>query len=169
MRDFALDGWLGSLLRWTHGPLAPGRELFRLQLDPYAASAGFVNTHLLAHELSASALLESLRAGRGFIGFDVICDSSSFRWFATGPHGTAVMGESAPLHETTRLHAHSPVPCRFTLMHDGKIMGRHEGRTAEWKPGSTGKYRVEAELNVAGEWVRWVYANPIELRAGPAP
>ena len=25
-------------------------------------------------------------------------------------------------------------------------------------------YRVEAELNVLGTWVPWVYANPLELR-----
>lgn len=169
LREFPPDGLLGTLLRWTYGPLTPGRELFRLQLDPYAASAGFVNTHVLAHELTTATLLDSLRAGRVFIGFDVICDSSGFRWLADGPSGPVVMGETALLTPATRLRALSPVPCRFTLVREGEIIARHEGRTAEWTPTGAGKYRVEAELSVAGEWVPWVYANPIELRAAAAP
>lgn len=79
------------------------------------------------------------------------------------------MGETAVLAPSTRLRALSPVPCRFTLVRDGAVVARHEGRAAEWQPATAGKYRVEAELSVAGEWVPWVYANPIELRPASAP
>lgn len=50
-----------------------------MQFDPYESSARFVNTHVLARGLEEPAILDSLRAGRVFIGFDMIADSSSFR------------------------------------------------------------------------------------------
>ena len=74
------------------------------------------------------------------------------------------MGEALAGSSETRLQARSPVPCRFTLVKDGKVVDRHEGRAADWTPSGPGKYRVEAELKVLEEWVPWVYANPIQLR-----
>jgi hypothetical protein len=65
---------------------------------------------------------------------------------------------------TTRLIARSPLPCRFTILKDGASVCRQEGRALEWTPAGRGKYRVEAEIKVLGNWVPWVYANPIELR-----
>jgi hypothetical protein len=40
------------------------------------------------------------RAGRGFVGFDVIADSTSFRWVAEDGTASAVMGET--LHTLAR-------------------------------------------------------------------
>ena len=96
----------------------------------------------------------------------VIADSSGFRWFASDPAepNAAVMGESLAWTENTRLHALSPLPCRFTIVQDGKVAHQAEGRTIEWSPPQPGKYRVEAELKVLEDWVPWVYANPIQLR-----
>jgi len=152
------------LARWLWGPLEPGRKLFHVQLDPYERMARFVNTHVLAHELTELALLDSLRAGRVFVGFDLIVDSSSFQWFASNGSNIAVMGETAAWSSQQRLHARSPVPCRFTIMKDGEKAFQAEGRNLDWAPPGSGKYRVEAEVKVAGEWVPWVYANPIQLQ-----
>ena len=74
------------------------------------------------------------------------------------------MGETALCAPDARLHATSPIPCRFTVIKDGTQVMQQEGRTLEWTPPGPGKYRVEAELKVLKEWVPWVYANPIELR-----
>jgi hypothetical protein len=164
LREVRLNALTRSLARLFFGPLEPGKKLFHVQLDPYERSARFVNTHLLARELSEAAVLDALRAGRVFIGFDLIADSSGFRWLARDDSGAAVMGESRPLAARTRLEAHAPIPCRFTLVRDGRVVARERGRAVEWSPVGPGKYRVEAELEVRGEWVPWVYANPIHLR-----
>ena len=153
--------WVGRLL---FGPLEPGRRLFAVQLDPYARSARFVNTHVLAAELTEPAVLEALRAGRVFIGFDMIADSSGFCWFAGSSADRTMMGETGTFTANTLLRVASPLPCRFTILKDGQQVFQQEGRTVEWHPGGPGKYRVEAELKVLGEWVPWVYANPLELR-----
>lgn len=163
LAEFKLNWLTRPIARVWFGPLEPNRKLFHVQLDPYERSARYVNTHILARELSEAAILDSLRAGRVFIGFDMIADSSGFRWFATPAAAGAVMGESLLHTAETKLHARSPLPGRFTIVKDGKVVYQQEGRTLDWVPSGTGKYRVEAELNIRGKWIPWVYANPIQL------
>jgi hypothetical protein len=164
LTEIRLNGFTRPVARLFFGRLEPGRKLFHVQLDPYERSARFVNTHLLARELTEPAILDSLRAGRVFVGFDHVADSSGFRWFARSRTATAVMGETLTGSDETRLHARSPIPCRFTLVKDGKVAGQQQGRTADWTPSGPGQYRVEAELVALGEWVPWVYSNPIRVR-----
>jgi hypothetical protein len=164
LKEFKLNWFTRPLARLLFGPLQPDRKLFHIQLDPYERMARYVNTHVLARELSEPAILDALRAGRVFVGFDMIADSSSFRWFAAAGTNKAVMGELAPFFTGTRLHAMSPLPCRFTVLKDGSAVYQQEGRAADWTPPGPGKYRVEAELKVVDEWVPWVYANPIQLQ-----
>jgi len=164
LTEFKLNWLTRPLARLCGGKLEPGRKLFHVQLDPYERSARFVNTHLLARELSEPAILDALRAGRAFIGFDMIADSSGFRWFAENPSGLAVMGESLPYDRSTKFHALSPELVRFTILRNGGVVHQQEGRQLEWTPSRPGKYRVEAELKLNGEWVPWVYVNPVELK-----
>jgi hypothetical protein len=160
--------WLTRpFMRLIFGPITPGRELFRFQLDPYARVASFVNTHLLAQDLSESSVLDALRAGRVFIGFDMIADSSGFQWRAEGGDQAIEMGEAGLLTAETVLRARSPLPCRFTVIQNGTTVHQAQGRALEWKPAGPGKYRVEAELQVLDEWVPWIYTNPIELKSKP--
>ena len=153
-----------AALHIAFGPLEPGRRLFHVQFDPYERSARFVNTHVLTRELTEPAVMEALRAARVFIAFDLIADSSGFRWLAESPVGRAVMGESQAFAAGTRLRAIAPIPGRFTLVKDGAAIARRQGRSAEWTADGPGKYRVEVELQVRREWTPWIYANPIELR-----
>jgi hypothetical protein len=164
LKEFKLNWFTRPLARLCFGPLEPDRKLFHLQLDPYERMARFVNTHVLARDLSEPAITDALRAGRVFVGFDMIADSSSFRWFAAAGTNQTVMGEMAPLSTETRLHARSPLPCRFTVLKDGSAVFQEEGRSANWAPPGPGKYRVEAELKVLDEWIPWIYANPIQLQ-----
>lgn len=164
LKEIKLNWFTRPLARLLLGPLVPDRKLFHVQLDPYERSARFVNTHVLAHELSEPGILDALRAGRVFIGFDALADSTSFRWYASDVPGLAVMGEALAFTNTTRLHAQSPLPCRFTIVKDGSVVHQQEGRVLEWMPPGPGNYRVETELKVRDGWVPWVYANPIQLR-----
>lgn len=164
LAEFSLNWFTRPLARLSFGRLEVNRKLFHVQLDPYERSARFVNTHVLARELSEAAVLDALRVGRVFIGFDMMADSSTFRWLAQNNSGQAMMGESLPFDPVTRLRALAPLPCRFTILRNGEAVQQLEGRQCEWTPSSPGKYRVEAELKVRDEWVPWVYANPIELK-----
>ncbi len=163
--EYELNWWKRLGLRVLFGPLEPGRELFRFQLDPYERMVRYVSTHILAQELSKEAILESLREGRVYIAFDVLADSTGFVFVAESGDANAVMGERIPLAAELRLRAASPVPCRFTVVHDGSVVHQAEGRDFEWRAQASGKYRVEAELNILGEWTPWVYTNPIAVTA----
>jgi hypothetical protein len=164
LTQIRLNWFTRWLARAAFGLLKPDRELFHLQLDPYARIARFVNTHVLARELSEPEILGALRSGRVFIGFDLIADSAGFQWWANAGDDVVVMGESGVFSRETLLHARSPLPCRFTIVQNGHPVYQGEGRNLEWTPSGPGKYRVEAELRVRHDWVPWVYANPIELR-----
>ncbi len=164
LKEVRLNWLTRPLARLVFGPLEPGRKLFHVQLDPYERSARFVNTHVLARELSEAAIVDSLRVGRAYIGFDVVADSTGFRWFATNTSTSTVMGESSAFSTSSTLHARSPLPCRFSIVKDGEAVTQSEGRLLDWTPSGPGKYRVEAELKLMDEWVPWVYANPIDLR-----
>lgn len=173
LKTFHLNMLTRPLARLAFGPLTPGRKLFHIQLDPYERSARFVNTHVLARELTEPAVLDALRAGRVFIGFDLVADSSGFRWSATDGPRAAVMGEAMPYSPAARLHVRSPLPGRFTLVKDGAVVERAEGLEVDWAASGPAKYRVEVELKMLDEWMPWIYANPIALiaptLATPAP
>lgn len=165
LAEIRLNWLTRPFARLCFGPLEPGRMLFHLQLDPYDRMARFVTTHVLARELTEPAILEALKAGRVFIGFDHLLDSSGFLWLAEGPGGPVVMGEALTFSRDVRLRGAAPHPCRFRVIKDGDVMFEHDGRDLEYVPTGPGNYRVEAELRLAGQWVPWVYANPIRLRS----
>ena len=152
---------LASLLL---GPLETDREVLHVQLDPYERMARVVNTHVLARDLSEEEILSALRAGRAFVGFDLLADSSGFSWWASNGTNNALPGESGTLSRTTTLHAWSPLPCRFTVFRDGLQVARGQGRQLDLAVTQAGKYRAEAELQVDAEWFPWVYVNPIQLQ-----
>ncbi len=162
--EWKLNWLTRPLARVCFGPLTPGKQVFHFQLDPYERMGHYVNTHVLARDLSEASILEALRAGRAFVGFDMLADSSGFSWRAKNHAGTAAPGEALPFTGETELEALSPVPCRLTVKRNGQTVRQVEGRELHWHPSNPGKYRVEAEIKVVKDWVPWVYANPVELR-----
>ncbi len=152
-----------TLLRLLPGPLEPGRELFHLQLDPYARMIRYVGNHILAKELTEAALLTSFKQGRVFISFDMLADGRGFIWMAQNGEEQVVMGESMSYEQGVTLRAAAPQACRFIVVKDGQEVHRAQGRHLDWQPTGPGNYRVQAELFVLDEWLPWVYANPIAL------
>ncbi len=87
----------------------PGDVLFRMQLDPYENSLRHVATHLLvprsaavgdAETLTVEMVREALEAGRAYVGFDWIADSSGFEFY----------GEQQTAGETRRVELGDQVP-----------------------------------------------------------
>ena len=161
--EYGLNPITRLLLRIFCGPLEPGRVLFHFQLDPYERMVRYVRTHVLAQSLSERDVLDALKDGRAFIGFDMIVDSTGFNWEAEAGGRTAVMGQSLPFSAGTQLRAASPCPCRFTVIRNGEQVHQETGSELTWPAPEAGKYRVEAELRILDEWVPWVYTNPISL------
>lgn len=163
MKEVKLNGWNRLIYRVFLGPLQSGTEVWRYELDPYERSCRFVNTHILARDCTEPEILDSLRAGRAFIAFDMLADATGFVCLAESPDQRAVMGESIPLQPNLSLKCASPQACRFSLIKDGSRMKQAEGTEWSMDLTETGKYRVEAELSILGNWTPWVYTNPIEV------
>jgi hypothetical protein len=163
LKEIKLNAVTRLVARLCFGSLKPGKKLFQLQLDPYERMTRFVTTHVLARRLDEASILSALKAGRAFIGFDMLADSSGFVWMAEGNTGRVVMGEALWFSPEVRLRALSPHYCRLTIIKDGAAIHLQEGRSLEWAPPGPGQYRVEAELWIRGEWTPWIYANPIDL------
>jgi hypothetical protein len=168
LREIQLNAVTRWLVRLCVGPLTPDRKLWHLQLDPYDRLTRFVSTHLLARELTEPAILDSLKAGRAFVGFDGLADSTGFMWMATNAAGAVVMGESLPWAPGTLLHAVAPQSCRFTILRHGQVVHQALARSVDWAPPRPGVYRVEAELNLCGQWKPWIFSNPIWIEGGGA-
>lgn len=163
VNEVKLNVFTRGLLRAFYGPLEPGKQLFRYDLDNYVRSALYVRTHLLAKNLTEADLIGALRAGRGFVSFDMVADGTGFVYMAQGASGKAVMGESIKMEPGLTLKAFSPYKGRFALMHNGIKVDEQEGREYSFTPKETGKYRLEVSLNVLGKDQLWLLTNPIEV------
>ena len=161
--EYELNFFTRLLARIAFGPLEPGREIFKFQLDPYERMVRFASTHVLMNELTEESLLAALDEGRAYVGFDMIADPSGFAFIADNGADRITMGEEMPFDNRVYLRAESPIPCQFAVFHDGEEVFTYEGRSLEWQPSAPGKYRVEAHLDILGEWVPWVYTNPLKL------
>ena len=163
LAEIKLNVFTRFLARIWFGPLQPGRRLFQVQLDPYERMTRFVATHVLARELTEPAILEALKMGRAFVGFDMLADSTGFVWLVHNQRERAVMGETRPFAPDLRFRAAAPQACRFTVIKDGEPVCQQQGRALDYAPSGPGAYRVEAELSIRGEWIPWIYSNPIWL------
>jgi len=161
--EIRLNGFTRWLLGAVYGPLEPGKQIFRYDLDNYVRSAHYVRTHLLAKDLTETDLIEALRAGRGFISFDMVADGTGFVFMAQGAQSKALFGESIKMEPGLALKAFSPCKGKFVLLRNGVPVDEQEGRDYTFFPKETGKYRVEVYLKVLGKDQLWLLTNPIAV------
>ncbi len=159
------------LLRPFFGPIEPGKTLFQHDFDPYERSLRYDNNHLLVKEVTEQALYDALREGRNLVAFDMLCDASGFVYLAKAGARDAICGDAIPYLSGATLQVGSPLPGKAILMRDGAKVGEAEGRELEFAADQPGKYRVEFDVKILGEWIPWVYTNPINLygETPPAP
>jgi hypothetical protein len=148
-----------------------GKTLAGIQLDPYSTSFRLVRLHVLTNDgkyLPLAHLLEALKSGHCFIGFDLFGDTTGFRFEATTPSETKIQGDEIQFQNDTRLRITTPVPSRVLLFKDGSVILNESGITTKEVPVSErGVYRVEVYLpeveRIIGE-KPWIISNPIYVR-----
>jgi hypothetical protein len=152
-----------------------GKLLLGFKLDPYETSFHLVRVHVLAsrssnqaNSLGPSELLNALRAGHCFIGFDLLGDTTGFRFEAVNSSGTKIQGDEMRLESDTHLKVFSPVSSRVVIMKDGHVASEENGVTSvDWRVNEKGVYRVELYLPQLGEPAgkqTWIISNPIYIR-----
>lgn len=148
-----------------------GKTLLGIQLDPYETSFRLVRMHALIETnkpLDATGVLEAVRAGHCFIGFDFLGDSSGFSFAAENAGERKIQGDEISLKPETRLRVQSPVAGRIVIFKDGAVLVDESGISSkELAIKERGVYRVEVYLPQLGSLVRnqpWIISNPIYVR-----
>ncbi|HKG60038.1 MAG TPA: hypothetical protein VKB05_09765 [Pyrinomonadaceae bacterium] len=141
-----------------------GKTLLGIQLDPYATSFRLVRLHVLIEQgkpRDATSLMEAVRAGHCFIGFDFLGDTSGFVFEA---ENGKLQGDEISLMPETRLRVQSPVPGRIVIIKDGVVWSDKTGTaTREIVITERGVYRAEVYLPQLGN-LPWIISNPIYVR-----
>ncbi|HEU4835291.1 MAG TPA: hypothetical protein VFS90_12775 [Pyrinomonadaceae bacterium] len=141
-----------------------GKTLLGIQLDPYETSFRLVRLHVLVEQgktLDATTLMEAVRAGHCFIGFDFLGDTSGFVFEAGNGK---IQGDEISLTADTRLHVRTPVPARIVVYKDGVVWTDDSGITAkEVAVAERGVYRAEVYLSQLGN-LPWIISNPVYVR-----
>ena len=144
-----------------------GNKHINLKFDDYAVIFRVMKTHVLLErekELAQESLLEALRAGHCYVGFDVLSDSKGF-WFSAGDR---IMGDETSLAGTPHLRVTAPQNARIVLLKDGaRIAEASDARELVFQPRETGAYRVEVFLDSLGQpfdRLPWIISNPIYVK-----
>ncbi len=175
IKEIKLNFFTRMLVSACFGPLDVNKELFRIDADPYERSSRFVNTHLLAKDLSERSIIDAIRQGRAFVAFNMIGDAAGFAYVAQSGDKRVTMGERIAFAPDLKLLAEAPLPCKFILMRNGEQVTTQEGRSFEFTVKAPGKYRIEAALPAVWPlssylaWDSWIIANPIDVFAPPTP
>lgn len=148
-----------------------GKTLLGIQLDPYETSFRLVRLHALIEAnkpLDASGVVEAVRAGHCFIGFDFLGDSSGFSFTAENAGERKIQGDEISLKPETRLRVQSPVAGRIVILKDGAILLDETGISSkDLAITERGVYRAEIYLPQLGSLVArqpWIISNPIYVR-----
>jgi hypothetical protein len=147
-----------------------GKTLLGIQLDPYETSFRLVRLHVLIEggkPLDAASLLEAVRAGHCFIGFDFLSDSAGFTFEAENPGERKIQGDEIQLTKETRLRVRTPISSNIVVFKDGAVFLDERGINAkELAITERGVYRVEVylpQLQMVAEQP-WIISNPIYVR-----
>ena len=148
-----------------------GKTLLGIRLDPYETSFRLVRLHVLLEQnkrLDATSLLDAVKAGHCFIGFDFLGDSSGFTFEAENSGERKMQGDEISLKPETRLRVQTAVSSRVVLFKDGAVVLDESGISAkELAVTERGVYRVEVYLPQLGNLVAqkpWIISNPIYVR-----
>ena len=149
-----------------------GNRHLGIKIDPYEVVFRLVRMHVLLEEgtpLTRESLIDALRKGHAFIGFDVLGDTTGFSFIAENGSERRIMGDEIAFGQGVRLSAAAPGKARFVLYRDGEPVNEASGVTeANFSADGPGAYRVEVYRNELGETFErdapWIMSNPIYVR-----
>ncbi len=145
----------------------PGDILARVDIDPYYRSFRNGSTHVLAPALDEPSIRAALKAGRAYVAQEWMGDATGFRFGATDTGGNHVanMGDEVRLSGGLKLTARLPLPAYLRLLRRGREVATSQGRAElEFAVTEPGAYRLEAWLELDGEYRPWIYSNPVYVR-----
>jgi len=164
-RVVAIGGSDAHAFRGDFGPL-------HFKLFPYEFHFRTINTHLLVpHPLTGDVfedqrmILEALRQGHTFVGYDLPAFTRGFRFTAQGKESTAQMGDEISAQNGVTFQIRLPMRTECNLLRNGKTIKTWTKReNCTYITTRPGVYRVEAYLNDWGKRRGWIFSNPIYVK-----
>jgi hypothetical protein len=161
-RIVAIGGTDAHAIKASLGPL-------RRTVFPYEFHFKTVNTHIFTPiplegdlDLDRSLVLDALRQGHAFIGYDLPSPTRGFRFTAHTIHGISYMGDEVSCKGGVTLQINLPQPTDCRLLQDGKVIKQiFKRKTTIYKVTQPGVYRVEAYILFKGKRRGWIFSNPI--------
>lgn len=162
----AIGGADAHAIPMRMGPLK--RTLF-----PYEYHFRSVNTHLLtpnplSFNLIADRLmvLEALRLGHAFIGYDLPASTRGFNFTARGRNHTGYMGDELKLEDGVTFQIRLPFATECRLIQDGQpIKVWNDKENITHITNQPGVFRVECYISYLGRRRGWIFSNPIYIRS----
>jgi hypothetical protein len=154
--------------RWLFSEPDENGWVFRMMIDTYNEGFDYITNYILADTLSLSSLAVNLKKGHLYTAFKSLGDAKGFLYYSKNNDNelTGILGDSLSLASAASLHAVSPLPGQFRLIHNGKTIDISPGNIYEYswnEPLEKGAYRVEIHVPLNGRLVPWLYANPIYI------
>ena len=139
----------------------------RLKSLPYHYVFSALRNHILLPEPLSGNLLkdktliyQSLKKGNCFFAYDLLTDSTSFRYFAHQGEVSAIMGEILSYGKKINLEVKLPEKGEIHLIHNGELRKSFSGRELNWEVKEKGTYRIEVYLKNKP----WIFSNPIYIK-----
>jgi acetyl esterase/lipase len=133
---------------------------------PYGAAFRNTSTHILARELTETAVNDSLAHGHAYVAHDWLCDPTGFSFFVTNNLGVFDMGDQVPMGSLaghTELQVLLPVRAKIKLIRNGAQVAARDDSKFSFEVQEPGVYRLEASLAVDGADRPWILSNPIYI------
>ncbi|MBY0586317.1 PHP domain-containing protein [bacterium] len=146
------------------GKSKTGDVILQVDLDPYERAFQHVTTHLLLDEFSREGVWRALEAGRAFVGFDWITDTTGYVFQAETDKPIGVVGSKLPFTAGMKLRSFAPLEAKHRLIRNGQVFGEKTGRDVSFEIAEPGVYRAEVWVQVADEERIWILTNPIYIK-----
>ncbi len=145
----------------------------RRVLFPYDFHFRAINTHLLIPKpltgdvtADRKLVLDALRQGHAFVGYDLPAPTRGFRFVAQGADINGIMGDEVPVKGGVTFQIRLPQIAECSLLKDGKIIKTWRKRDMIMHIiTEPGVYRVEVYIPYLGRRRGWIFSNPIYVRA----
>lgn len=141
----------------------------RRTLFPYEFHFKTINTHIILDQaLSGDVdqdrrmILEALRRGRAFVGYDLPAPTRGFRFIAHGYEQRATMGEGITNERGVTFQVALPQAAECRLVRHGEtVQVWQRQQHCTYITSRPGAYRVEAYIEFRGKRRGWIFSNPI--------
>ena len=139
---------------------------------PYLFHFRAINTHLFTptpltgdSTTDRRLILDALRQGHAFVGYDLPASTRGFRFTAHVKEGVFSMGDEVSAHAGVTFQIRLPRKAECRMIQDGQVIKTwHNREVCTHLTTQPGVFRVEAYLPYLGERRGWIFSNPIYVR-----